>query len=245
VQQTKVMALLSHPAQQAAVSRWSSESNTSVEQHVGLATFKRSLENSTDVVILFGWNSDNAYRSAQTLECAKQHIHEPAHIIVLSDQDPEDDIVTALNLGADRFITHDVPTPILDAMITSVSKRVGPCNHIQRYSPYRLNLKTLEITARNYSATLTPIEFRIAQYLFEHSGTILTRAQLLKDVWDIEDVEQQRRVDTKMSHVRSKMRLDGKFRWRLKFKRHQGYVLDYIPLDQDEDDLEWYDYQHE
>jgi len=146
-------------------------------------------------------------------------------LVVLADNNPEDDVVAALKTGADRYITCDSTIKIFDAQIKAVMRRIRPDQGFQHFPPYMMNQMTREVIFDDQRIQLTPREFRIAQYLFENRDQVLSREALLRDIWELPDLKYKRRVDTKMSHVRRKMCLDGSYGWQLKFPRGQGYQL--------------------
>ena len=223
--QQPLLALLDNERQQMLVRAWSQASSIDVHCHENYDSFIRAIETTPTMLVMISWDTDLPDKSAEHLACIRAAIGDMTRLVVLADHNPETDIVTALRMGADRFITTDSSVTIFDARLKAVLRRIKPDQGFQHFPPYRMNQMTREVVFEDQRIQLTPREFRIAQYLFENRDQVLSREALLRDIWELPDLKYKRRVDTKMSHVRRKMRLDGSYGWQLKFPRGKGYQL--------------------
>lgn len=224
-EQQPVLTLIDDVRQQNLVRSWSEVVDASVTYYHDIESFIETIEEKPASLVLASWDTQRPDAAKTLLERIKTAIGDSTRLIVIAETNPEPDVVTALNIGADRFITSDTSIKIFDAQVRAVMRRIKPDQGFQHFPPYMMNQMTREVIFDDKRIQLTPREFRIAQYLFENRDRVLSREALLRDIWELPDLKYKRRVDTKMSHVRRKMCLDGSYGWQLKFPRGQGYQL--------------------
>ncbi len=114
----------------------------------------------------------------------------PVAIIVISARGGERDKVTALNMGADDYLTKPFSIEELLARITATLRRTRPAEAAPRAIPTLITIGQLEIDlasqqVRRDSAPvhLTPTEFALLRELAINRGKLLTHAHLLRRVW--------------------------------------------------------------
>jgi len=224
-EQQPILTLINNQKQRTLVGAWSDGAEASVEFHADYDSFISAVEAKPTSLVLVSWDTQNTESSQALLLRIKSAIGETTRLVVLADSNPENDVVTALKTGADRYLTSDSTIKVFDAQIKAVMRRIRPDQGFQHFPPYMMNQMTREVIFDDRRIQLTPREFRIAQYLFENRDQVLSREALLRDIWELPDLKYKRRVDTKMSHVRRKMCLDGSYGWQLRFPRGQGYQL--------------------
>jgi two-component system KDP operon response regulator KdpE len=107
-------------------------------------------------------------------------------IIMLTVRSSEADKVTALDAGADDFVTKPFSTPELLARIRAALRRVPAAQS----SPHRIRVGQLRVdfTARTVSkggeaVRLTPKELELLRYLIQHPNQALSHRELLQAVW--------------------------------------------------------------
>jgi DNA-binding response OmpR family regulator len=135
-------------------------------------------------------------------------------IVIVSGRTSETDLVVALELGADDYVTKPFSPRELVARIGAVLRRSQcPCGQV-RSARLRVVSPGLEIDRGSYQARrngrrvqLTPTEFRILEALANHRGQILTRAQLLDCVASEGDVF-DRTLDKHIANLRKKIEDD-------------------------------------
>jgi len=95
-----------------------------------------------------------------------------------------------------ELISGGVPSAQLPASLTDTVLRVGP-----------LELDLIDRTVRrdDRKIDLRPREFRLLKYMMQRSGKLLTRATLLKDVWNYKFVPETNLVDVHMGKLRRKV----------------------------------------
>lgn len=97
------------------------------------------------------------------------------------------------------------------------------------FAPYSVDTEHARIFLDQNSISLTKKEFKLAAYLFDHNGTVLSREILLEHVWGITAILNTRTVDAHVSRLRLKLEL-SKTPWTLKSVYGSGYCLYHTSL---------------
>lgn len=85
-----------------------------------------------------------------------------------------------------------------------------------------LNPKSMEARKEGKDLKLTPLEFRLLFYFLKHRGRVLSREELLRQVWDYGDISYTRTVDTFIKRLRAKLGKEGDL---IETLRSVGYRL--------------------
>jgi two-component system KDP operon response regulator KdpE len=107
-------------------------------------------------------------------------------VIVLSARGQEGDKVTALDAGAEDYLTKPFGASELLARIRVVLRRGGgggPAPDVIAVGPIRIDQPRHTVTVDGKDVHLTPIEFRLLLELARQPGRVLTHRQLLREVW--------------------------------------------------------------
>jgi DNA-binding response OmpR family regulator len=140
-------------------------------------------------------------------ELQKQGANIP--IIILSARDQEVDIVLGLELGADDYITKPFRLRELLARIKAVLRRqarlrtsaasdAGPV----RIGQAQVDFGRYEVRRKGRPVRLTPREFAVLRYLYDQRGAVVSRDELLDEVWGYERYPTTRTVDNHMVRIR-------------------------------------------
>jgi DNA-binding response OmpR family regulator len=145
--------------------------------------------------------------------CRRIQARRPVPVLMLTARDSETDLVVGLAVGADDYLTKPFSARELVARIHALLRRVerAPDAAAARAEPLRLGGVTIDLGARRVHADgrlvhLTPTEFDLLVHLVKRSGRVVTRDQLLAEVWGYRDGSGVRTVD---SHVRALRRKLG------------------------------------
>ncbi len=149
-------------------------------------------------------------------------------IVVLSVRDTPDEKVAALDAGADDYVTKPFHTAELLARL-----RVAQRHAIDRENPTSLiEIENLQIDLRARSVlvdqkpvSLTPTEYGVLRLLATHSGKVLTREFLLRNIWGPKNTEQSQYLRVYVSHLRSKLTEAGLRSDLIKTETGIGYRL--------------------
>ncbi len=134
-------------------------------------------------------------------------------IIMLTARDEEVDRVVGLELGADDYVTKPFSVRELMARVKAVLRRITP-GEITAAAVHRIGLlemDTLSREARLEGALLplTRLEFDLLETLARHAGQVLSREQLLDQVWGYDYYGDARAVDSAVKRLRAKLRESG------------------------------------
>ena len=106
-------------------------------------------------------------------------------VIILSVRNSEEDIVRALNSGADDYIVKPFNTGELIARLRVALRHHAPEEAQEVFISGRLtvDLNNREVRVAGEALKLTPTEYALIRLLVRHAGRILTHAQILREIW--------------------------------------------------------------
>lgn len=143
-------------------------------------------------------------------------------VLILSVRDQEQIKVTALESGADDYITKPFSTAELMARLVAISRRQrGSETPEISVGPLRLDLAGHQVLLHGQELRLTPIEYELLKTLSRHPGKIITQNQLIKTVWPASHTDQTASLRVHVNHLRSKLGTD----FRLQNEPGIGYRL--------------------
>ncbi len=132
-------------------------------------------------------------------------------VIMLTARDAEIDRVVGLELGADDYVVKPFSVRELIARVKNVLRRTVPRPITD--SPDRLEVGDLSIDVPRHEARLGPtmleltaLEFAMLHTLAHHAGQVLSREQLLEQVWGYDYHDDLRVVDAVIKRLRAKLR---------------------------------------
>jgi two-component system alkaline phosphatase synthesis response regulator PhoP len=147
-------------------------------------------------------------------------------VIMLTAKGAEYDKVMALDLGADDYITKPFGMMELVSRIRAVlrrsEKRDNAEGQVISLRNLRLDLKKHEVTVDGKGVVLTLKEYSLLKILMENPGIVLTRDQLLTDIWGYEYISETRTVDVHIRTLRQKLETAGDL---IQTVRGVGYKL--------------------
>ena len=136
----------------------------------------------------------------------KDQVRTPA--LVLSALGAVEDRVLGLRVGGDDYLTKPFALVELVARIEALLRRPLDVRETTlRVGPLELDLIERTAQRSNREIELLPREFRLLEYMMRRRDQLLTRAMLLKEVWNYNFVPTTNLVDVHMGHLRHK--IDG------------------------------------
>jgi two-component system KDP operon response regulator KdpE len=132
-------------------------------------------------------------------------------VIVLSARADEADKITALDAGADDYLTKPFGVGELLARIRVAMRRASRTEDgAQLFSagPITVDLSARRVEVSGTAVHLTPIEYRLLALLVKHAGKVLTHRHLLKEVWGPSHVEDSHYLRIYMAQLRRKLEAD-------------------------------------
>ncbi len=133
-------------------------------------------------------------------------------IIMLTVRDTEADKVSALDAGADDYVTKPFNMPELLARVRSSLRRVpylavnGPT--VIRFGNVEINSDTRHVTVGGKDVRFTPKEFDLLHYLAAHPNTTVSHAKLLQTVWGPDYANELAYLHVFVNQIRKKIEPD-------------------------------------
>ena len=132
--------------------------------------------------------------------------------IFLTARDATEDKVRGLTLGGDDYVTKPFSLEELVARIRSILRRAGlaePESSRLTFEDVELDEDTREVVRAGVHVDLTATEYRLLRYLMLNPRRVLTRAQLLENVWEYDFGSDARVLETYVSYLRRKLDAHG------------------------------------
>jgi two-component system phosphate regulon response regulator PhoB len=132
-------------------------------------------------------------------------------IVMLTARDEEVDMVTALDAGADDYVTKPFSPAALLARIRAVLRRRAPqaLDEVVQVGTLMLDPATRRVTrlleGRSEEVKLGPTEFRLLHFMMTHPERVHSRAQLLDRVWGDHVFIEERTVDVHIKRLRESL----------------------------------------
>lgn len=151
-------------------------------------------------------------------------------IIMLTAKDDEVDKVLGLELGADDYITKPFGMKELLARVKANIRRVSITEADEQTKMIEsgnivINPLRYEVEKDGQVVELTFREFEMVKYMALRPNIVVTREQLLRDVWGYEYIGDERTVDVTVRRVREKLEDDPSDPVFIKTKRGVGYYF--------------------
>lgn len=145
----------------------------------------------------------------EVIASIREWSHTP--IIICSVRNDDEEIISALELGADDYVVKPFNPDVLLARIhanlrKSATQEVGEPDLVN--GDIRMDLVRHEVFIKGAKAVFTPREYDLLRYLIVHRGKILTHKQILKDVWGAAHVDNMQYLRVYISQLRDKIEPD-------------------------------------
>ena len=133
-------------------------------------------------------------------------------IIFLSSANDNMNIVMAMNMGADDFITKPFDLQVLLAKVQALLRRTYDFQtqtSLMEHKGVILNLMNAELQIGNQKVELTKNEFRMLELLFENKGRVVSREELMERLWDNACFVDDNTLTVNMTRLRKKLEEAG------------------------------------
>ncbi|HEY7483985.1 MAG TPA: response regulator transcription factor [Streptosporangiaceae bacterium] len=130
-------------------------------------------------------------------------------VIFLTARDTPSDTVTGLTLGGDDYVTKPFSIDALVARVRAVLRRAAPADDeadkVLRIADLELDETRWTVRRGDTDVELSPTEFRLLAHLMRNAGRVLSREQLLENVWGWAHSGNSQVVETYISYLRRKL----------------------------------------
>ena len=146
-------------------------------------------------------------------------------VVFLTARDGTEDKIRGLTLGGDDYVTKPFSLEELTARIRAVLRRTGGEREPSRlsFADLELDEETHEVTRGGATIPLSPTEFKLLRYLMLNAGRVLSKAQILDQVWNYDFRGDDSIVESYISYLRRKV--DATEPRLIHTLRGVGYVL--------------------
>ena len=133
-------------------------------------------------------------------------------IIMLTARTQEMDKVTGLMTGADDYVTKPFSPAELTARVDALFRRIGgdaaPANEVLRYGPFAMNIHNHTLDKNGERVRLTQVDYNIMKLFMQSPGKVLSREDILTEVWGREYEGELKIVDVNIRRLRIKIEDD-------------------------------------
>ena len=147
-------------------------------------------------------------------------------IIVVTSRDTDMDELMSINMGADDFVAKPYNSQILLARINSVLARCSSRVDSQKieHDGVVLDMSKSTVSFEGSEEELTKNELRILHVLVKNSGSIVSRNDIMDELWQSDQFVDDNTLTVNISRLREKLKAMGIDGF-IKTKRGQGYIV--------------------
>jgi DNA-binding response OmpR family regulator len=130
-------------------------------------------------------------------------------VLMLTAKAQEAEKVMGLDMGADDYVTKPFSPRELRARVRALLRRAEPeAGSVYRFGDCEVDIPRAELRRAGQRTDLTAIELRMAEFLLRNQGRVVTRAQVIDDVWGSGTHVTDRVVDSHIVKLRRKIEVD-------------------------------------
>ena len=149
-------------------------------------------------------------------------------ILFISARSSDDDMVIALNIGGDDYITKPYSLSVLYAKVRAVLKRYerssGSTGEVLTFGDLEIDLDGGIVRKSGADIDLTAMEFRLLSYLVENRNKVVDKQDIFDKVWDDSFISDGT-LNVHIRHLREKLEEDPNAPVYIKTARGRGYMF--------------------
>ena len=131
-------------------------------------------------------------------------------VILLTAKSQEEDKLFGYEIGADDYITKPFSVVILHKRIEALLRRIPGKENTNKWLYKDVEVDFLGFSAKKQGKTvdLKPKEIKLLELLLKYKNQVLTRSQMLDNLWDVEETPLDRVIDVYIKNIRKKLGID-------------------------------------
>ncbi|MCX7552875.1 response regulator transcription factor [Marinicella sp. S1101] len=221
----KIFILEDDVDQAELISHWLQEKNHECQSFTNGRDFIAKVPYEQPDLLVLDWNLPGI-SGLEVLNWVRSSEYSDLPVIFVTTRNHEDDLVRALDQGADDYLVKPIKQSELIARSHALYRRHNQAqNKLVSIEPFTFNHKEGTISFNGNEVKLTAKEFQLANYFFSNQDRLISRDYLLETIWTKSASITTRTVDTHISRLRKKLALDGSTGWKLVSVYHKGYRL--------------------
>lgn len=208
---------------------WLESADYDVTLETNATAFMRTVKRESFDLLIIDWLLPDI-QGDEVLVWVRKHLDWPIPVLFVTRLDSEEDIVHALDLGADDYMTKPASQKVMLARVRALLRRSrqfdGERDDRMDVPPFHIDMNNHQVLRDNEPIELTQKEFDLAVFLFRNMGRVISRGHILESVWGRSPDVNTRTVDTHISRLRSKLGLTPENGFRLNAIYQHGYRLE-------------------
>ena len=146
-------------------------------------------------------------------------------VIMVTSSDAERDELVSMGYGADDYITKPYNPTLLLLRIGNIFKRIGGSSEEVDYRGARIDFRRgMIISGDGTEMVLSKNEMLIMSFLYNHKGQIVSRDDLMTDLWNNSEYLNDNALTVNISRLRGKL-ADVGIENAIETRKGQGYIL--------------------
>lgn len=227
----RIALLEDDPPQARLIAQWLAEAGMTCVEYTTGTEFRRDIANQHIDLILLDWMLPDD-DGVEILVWLRNTLALKVPVMFTTTRAEETALVHALDRGADDYLIKPLRRNEMLARIHALLRRGESSKSAAVLTLGNIVIDGVRHTAMVNGAAvdLTDREFELALYMLRNHGRLLTRQELLENVWRTNPEVVTRTVDTHVSRLRIKLCLTAENGFELTTVYHKGYRLEYQPL---------------
>ena len=146
-------------------------------------------------------------------------------VIMVTSSDAERDEIISMGYGADDYITKPYNPTLLLLRIGNIFKRMGGSSDTAQLGNVTIDFRrSMILSEKGEETVLTKNEMLILSYLYNHLDSIVSRDELMTDLWNNSEYLNDNALTVNISRLRSKLAGVG-LEDAIETRKGQGYIL--------------------